>query len=350
MLWNGAVMDFNTTPATFICDDNGDIGRFSFAISDNKGEILLFGYKKNNSNTSLTDFVVKNSKQEVIITEQCNDLKNIVYCKHPDGGYYLAVVYFRRLIGTLCIYKFDGNGNLTHSYRYDKGYYKSFLVMLPYGNDVKLLAYNNEEPSSIESYRLASDGVFLEKTFEADLGHFGLQPYVPFDICQTLDGSKIFAYIHCDFFIIDIDSKSGDISVSKMEVPGSFVNMALSPNDKYLLSIRNNQLVGYDITRELDLSKYEMLYDFSSEVEYTSSGNWHLQIGIDGKIYAAKFSANKLFVIDGIETGNIIVEKIDTGDYVPIPNVYKVFPQIMRRPNTQENPCDGLKTPKIICE
>jgi hypothetical protein len=162
-----------------------------------------------------------------------------------------------------------------------------------------------------------------------------------------MDGSKIFATNSLDFFVVYIDSKTGDFSVSQKTKPRENFNIALSPNDKYLLTIRNLQLIGYDLNQDFELSDYEVFYDFSSEAEHTSSSNiWHIQTGIDGKIYVACPNFSKLFVVDGIETRDVVVE---TFELECLTKYARDFPQIMRHHSPQNNPC-SLAAPIIICE
>ncbi|MBQ4407544.1 MAG: hypothetical protein II852_11130 [Bacteroidales bacterium] len=345
-------MNFNTSPATVECCDNGEIGHTTFSISNDVGEILLYGYKKADKDVSLTDFVVKNKNNETIITELCHDINNIVFCKHPGGGYFLAIVYLNKFVGTLCIYRFDDEGTLLTSYRYDNGSYKSFLVMLPCDGDVSLLAYNGRGPD-IETYLLTKESVAKVNVTSANLGKFGTSTYLPFYVRQTTDGSKIFASIASELYVINHNPETGDIVVSEKKTTNGLFNMSLSPDDRYILSVIDHKLVGYDLSRDIDLSDYEMFYDFSSEIGEQTSKLWNIQTAIDGKIYIAPavYGTSKLFVAYGIDSGNFVVNAININCKV-MEFSRGNFPQIMRRKKTtQDIPCiQPPPAPRIIPE
>ena len=351
MLRNGIVLNFNTLNTTIQCDNNDEIGTFSFALSDDNGRILIYGYKIYDSSQSTNDYVIKNNKNEIIIKEQCGDLKNIVYCKHPSGGYYLAIVYLdKRLESTFCIYQFDNRGSLTNTYRYDNGIYRSFLVMLPLGDDIKLLVYNIKD-TSLESYKLQKDGVAFEKKYDVELGAFKIKPYVPFCIRQSIVGSKIYASTGSDFFIIDISHETGNVSVSKTVKANDFSYMALSANDRYLMAIYDFKLIAYDLMKDFDLSDYQVFYDFSSDIDQNIYGDWDIQTGIDGKTYVARPDNKKLYIVDGIETGDVVVETIES-DCLETSFWHNPFPQILRCPKSSPAvPCSTPPAaPRIIPE
>ncbi|MEE3447517.1 MAG: hypothetical protein VZQ51_02780 [Bacteroidales bacterium] len=65
LLNGGGILNFNTFPATLICKKDENIVKNTIALSDDNGQIILYGYKVK-SDQRLSDFVIKNSENEVM--------------------------------------------------------------------------------------------------------------------------------------------------------------------------------------------------------------------------------------------------------------------------------------------
>ena len=162
-------------------------------------------------------------------------------------------------------------------------------------------------------------------------------------IRQTLDGARVYACTSSDFFILDVDRHTEEISVSSVTKPDGNLFFALTRNDKYLMAVRNDLLIGYDLSEGLDFSKFKVFYDFGGNNE----GLFMIQQGIDGSLYATNGGGGVVYVIDGVEEGEVLVNTIGSDCSMNFGGYY--FPQIMRRQMSHINPC-LLPLPKIIRE
>lgn len=352
LLGNGSIASF--VPSFNLQNDyNEDMYLWPFAISDNNGRIILHGYLESDEKSEKR-FVIKNVNNEIVVSEGNNIrfVKNIVYCKTNGGQYYVAVVLCKisGSIENLHIYRFDAQGVLKKTDIFDSAVYKSFLAMVPCGEDVELLAYNNSN-HSIETFKLTESVVVKDRSFNTTLGKFmSLAPF-PFKIRQTIDGSLIFARVHTDLFEVSFNHENGDIAVKKSE-NCLFLNMAISPNEKYLLTFEDNKLIGYELDPHVgvDLSKRHVLYEFSLQsMDYC----WAMQTGIDGNIYLLVSKLNHIYniiIIKDVEGQSISPQIIDTNPITTIHQSYNIFPQIMRRLHQNGNPCSAPAAPRIIPE
>lgn len=367
MIGTGTVISF--APSFNIqTNDNDDIYSWPFAISGNNGKIILYGYLEN-SEDSEKRFVIKNANNKTVVSEEkkYTYVRNLVYCKTNNGQYYVAVVLREPgnkiennhiyLTENLHIYRFDAHGNLKKRDVFDSADYKPFLAMVPRGEYVELMAYNNYN-KSIETFKLTATKVIRDKQINTSLGKFASLGYFSFKIRQSIDGSVVFAISSNDLFVVSFNQETGDVKVAKKENCG-FHEMTLSPNDKYLVVLKDKQLIGYAINsyRDIDISEGVVLYDFSSQnVEQLFDFCWDTQTGIDGNVYllVSNFEKYHIFIVKDIETSKpslqiVEVEESIIEKYIPTVT-YNTFPQIMRRPKSQIAPCDVMRNPRIIPE
>ena len=346
LLNGGGILNFNTFPATLICKKDENIVKNTIALSDDNGQIILYGYKVK-SDQRLSDFVIKNSENEVIVSFYCTEVRNVIGCKLPQGGYYIAVVYRQHLFTSeLHIYKFDINGKLENEFIYSDGIYTPFMTFIQEDNYEILFVYNSKY-ETIEKYKLTSDEVFKTEQYELKLEMFSMREIVTFNIITSLDNSKIIACTYGAVSVLNYDKTTGLISLADKFETTKFYAIAFSETDKYFLIIDDNTLKGFRFngTFDFDTEKPDISYKLTEET--ISNTLWNMCLGNDGKIYIHNISSDCIMVIDGIEAGNMTSEIIQSEC---VKNCLNLFPQIPRLQKIQSTPCPEIEKPKIICE
>lgn len=326
LMCGGAVLNFDTSPATIICGDiEKNSGRFTVMLSDDTGQIMLYGYKTSNGNESLTDFVIKNKENQTLVSFPCVEVKNVIGCKLTGGGYYIAAVLRPYMSGELHVYKFNKNGQLEDEFVYNDGYYTFFLDFINLDDEyVSLVSY---KIGQTETYRLTSYGCTLWATTEVILDNFSMFDDVFYDIEHTLDGSTIIASGWGNAYVFNFNKHNGEISVVGKFDSNNFRTMSFSKIDKYFLVVDGCQLKGYlyDNAFDFNLDNPDIIYDLPCENEIVCNHCWDMAVGVDGKLYICKYSSDWILVIDGIEEG-LITEEIIKSDCMIMSN----FPRIPR--------------------
>ncbi|MBR6277467.1 MAG: hypothetical protein IKR41_01735 [Bacteroidales bacterium] len=322
----GTVLNFNTSPATIICNKNEEMATgilygHTVTISDDNGEMLLYGY----ADKKLNSFMIKNFKGETIVSYKCPYVKNVIGAKLPQGGYYIAFVpfYFNGK-GELCVYKFDKYGNFENEYIYDDVYYSFFIDILHLDNFISLIACCGDK---IKVFKLLPDGCVLWQTSDVILDGFFSKMTHSYVIEHSLDNSKIIATIYDIVYVLNFDKNSGKLSIAHRFETNKFNSMAFSKTDKYFLIIDDNKLKGfrYDENFDFKLENPEIVYDLPNENDRVCNRCWEMAMGVDGKLYVHYQNADFIIVLDGIETGNILKEIIQS-DCLDI----SFFPRISR--------------------
>lgn len=328
LLRGGTILNFDTSPATIICGENEDVfARSTVMLSDDNGQAILCGYKVTpppNASSSISDFVIKNKHNQTIVSYSCADLRNVMGCKLPQGGYYIVAVLRLRFEGELHIYKFNKIGALEDEFVYKDGDYTFFTDLIPSGKDVVLVAYKY---NNIETYKLTSDGCSLWTNSDIALTAVSNLEVPFFDIEHTIDGSTIIATAYHHAYIFDFDKNNGIISI-KYEFEGDkFWAMSFSKTDKYFLIVDDNKLKGflYSANFDFNLDNPDIVYDLPYEGEYNLNQFWNVEEGPDGKLYVKHSISGYITVLDGIEEGNITEENIQSERFQAI-----VFPHIQR--------------------
>lgn len=330
LLGGGAVLNFDTSPATIICNKFEDnYSRQMVMLSDGDGQVVLYAFKtptSPNASSSISDFVIKNKKEQTIVSFSCGDLRNAIGCKLPQGGYYIAAVLRTKksLSGELHVYKFDNNANLEQEYVYSNGNYTFFIDFIRIGNYIVLVSYKHNQ---IETYKLTSDGCSLWSTSEIVLDQFAMLTVPYFSIEHSLDGTKIFVTAYDTAYILNFNKLNGKISITDRIESDKFRTMSLSKNAKYLLIIDDGKLKGYLYNNkfDFDFEKPDIVYDLPYVSEIDCDKCWQMAIGIDGKMYVHFANFDYIMVLDGIEEG-IITEEIIKSNCLQV----TFFPRIPR--------------------
>lgn len=312
LLSEGIILNFDRSPATINCNKKGDkgISNHTVALSDNNGKLLIYGYLETTDNgTAKKNFVIKNSKNEILTSFSCREVTNAIGCKLFNGWYCIAAVLRLTLSRReLHIYMFDKNGNFKDEYIYNDANYSFFINFVQCDDFIALIAYRKEQ---IEVYKLTSQGCFLLQKENKKLDMLLSTEIVSFDIEQSLDG-KIIVTTYDIAYIIDFDKKNGRINVSDKYETNKFRTMAFSKNDKYFLIIDDNKLKGfkYEGNFNFDFENPEIVYDLSENVITNCNLCWDMAIGNDSKLYIHHQYADYIIVLDGIESGAITEERI----------------------------------------
>ena len=208
-LGGDAVLNFDTSPATIICNEYKDDSEpQTVMLSDDSGQAILCGYKvaPPHNGSSVSDFVIKDKQNQTIVSFSCGALRHVIGCKLPQGGYYIAAVLRTKksLSGELHVYKFDNNANLEQEFVYTNGNYTFFIDFIRVENFIVLVSYKHNQ---IETYKLTSDGCSLWETSDITLDMFAMLTTADFSIEKSIDGSKIFATTWNVAYILDFDKK-----------------------------------------------------------------------------------------------------------------------------------------------
>ncbi len=133
LLSEGIILNFDRSPATINCNKKGDKGihNHTVALSDNNGKLLIYGYlETTNNGTAKKNFVIKNSKNEILTSFSCREVTNAIGCKLFNGEYCIAAVLRLTLSRReLHIYMFDKNGNFKDEYIYNDANYSFFYKL-----------------------------------------------------------------------------------------------------------------------------------------------------------------------------------------------------------------------------
>lgn len=177
LLGGGAVLNFDTSPATIICngeDNHNDYSSFdnyTVSLSDDDGKLILFGCLESEKNNTKRYYVIKNADNNDVIRIDKVEPQNVIACKIPQGGYYIVLVYRTSLTSPreLHIYKFDHDANLENEYIFNESDYSFFIDFARLEDCIALIAYRKNQ---IETYKLTTEGCVLWKTSEMVLDKF----------------------------------------------------------------------------------------------------------------------------------------------------------------------------------
>ncbi|MBP5502211.1 MAG: hypothetical protein J6Y24_05410 [Bacteroidales bacterium] len=316
LLPNGVILNFNTSPATIICDEGTfiDIKSWEFnnyivSLSNDNGQMLLYGYQTNNK------YVIKKNGEQEVASFEALEVRNIIGCKlSQNDGYCIAAVFTTKShfkTGELHIYFFNNSGVLKKEYVYNDNNYGSFLDFVQLDDYVGLLAYRTNQ---VETYKLSTEGCELWATSEIPMNQFTSYPTRFFDIDHTLNYEKIIATSANIAYILKFDQSSGKVSLFKSFESNQYRTMAFSPTDKYYLIIDDNSLKGfrYDNNYDFNLKTPDLVYNLPKTNEIVCNQCWEMALGVDNKIYIHHQNTNQIIVLDGIESGIITEERISS--------------------------------------
>ena len=347
LLEDGNILNFNTNPPS-IDKIDFDNRKGNFSLSDNNGKLLLYGGKltPKNNNSNLSNYVIKNNKNQTLVSFPSVNIRNAISCKSVTGNasYYAAIIYneSKTLRYAMRLYRFDNNGVLRDSLISKDVNHSHIAWFMPQDNgDVIFFCYIHTN-KTIESYKLSKDIIKKTHTYNIKLPVRNELSEIS-HIIPLKNGNKIIVLSQIYCFIMNYDINTENISLSK-EING-FDNgdaIALSENDKYLIATKGdkNKLIRYKLSDDFDFDNGETIYEFKDS--YVND----IQLGEDGKLYVLQ-NNNTIKFIDGIETDNITVGKIDG---VIESNSKIHFPKIPRIIETKSAPCPETEKPKIICE
>ena len=358
LLIDGGILNFNTSPATLICQHDENIWKNTIALSDDNGELLIYGYTtkvESENGYNRTDYIIKNSRNDTLVDISDIRIKNVIAAKSIEGYYYIAIAHREKKwkYSHLRIYKFDKNANLVDSLisDYESGDFAFFVTFVQKRNgSLKLLAYNRSK-QAMEIYKL--DGEIMTKTHEHSISLERIEEadflLVTCCINLSLNTKRIIisTIVSRICYILDYDYNTDKISILKSFDTKYSSVAAFSENDKYFLIIDDNILKGFDFngTFDFDIEKPDVWYKLPEET--TDNKLWDMRLGNDGKIYIHNTSSDCIVILDGIETGNITSEIIQSDC---IKHCHNLFPQIPRIQKTKSAPCPEIEKPKIICE
>lgn len=336
LLSGGAVLNFDTSPATVNCNRvDGDVfQRCVGMLSDEDGRILLYAYKISpDENTIRSDYVIKNRDNLVLYRISCADVVNTIGCKLAQDGYFFAFVIRKQAYGELHVCQFNTKGELIKDFVYDKGNYTFLIDFVCLGDCIALVAYKTKRVASdqnqTEVYKLTSDGCHLWSTTKINLDPFSFINTPLFCIDHTMDSQKIVAGCYDVTYVLNLGKDDGSITIVNKIASRKLSTFSFSKTDKYFLIIDENKLQGYlfDENFDLNFESPDMVYDLSRGIETNYNHVWTMAVGVDGKLYIHNQTTNFITVLDGMEDGNITEETI-TSDCL---NAF-YFPRIIRQP------------------
>lgn len=348
LLGGNTILNFDTSPATIICcegeSENFGFHNYTVAISDDNGEMILSGSLEWDDNSEIV-YVIKNANQQDLVRINNADPHNAIACKIPHSGYYIALVYRTRLgkPRELHIYKFDQNANLENEYIFNDSDYSFFIDFVRLEECIALIAYRKNQ---IETYKLTSDGCILWNTSEMILDNF-INILIPScDIDHSLDNTTIIATTYGVAYVLNFDKNNGNVTIAQRIENDKFQTMAFSPTDKFFLIIDNEQLKGFKYDNNFDfvLDKPDIIYDLPKDYNVVCNQCWEMAVGVDNKLYLRKNQTDYLLVLDGIESGNITEEKIQSEC---LNNAY--FPRIPRMPDTKKCKLSAMFDNATVC-
>ncbi len=312
LLSGGAVLNFDTSPATIICNeaDNpneySSFDNFTVALSDDNGKLILFGCLESGNNNTNRYYVIKNADNNDVIRIEKAEPQNAIACKIPQGGYYIVLVYRTSLtsLRELHIYKFDKNAKLENEYIFNESDYSFFIDFVRLEDCLALIAYRKNQ---IETYKLTSDGCILWKTSEMILDKFLYRLIPSCDIEQTLDNTTILATTYDIAYVFNFDINSGEVTIAHKFESDKFRTMSFSPTDKYFLIIDDEKLKGFRFDKDFYfvLDNPDIIYDLPNDDNVVCDQCWEMAVGVDGKIYLHNQYYDYILVLDGIESENI---------------------------------------------
>ncbi len=312
LLGDGNILNFNTSPATVICNEIGSntaYNNYTVSLSDDNGKLLLYGYY---DNTTQASYVIKNSdKQEIVRVDNPNP-RNVIACKLPQGGYCIAAVFQTgaNYSGELYIYQFDKNAKLDNEYIYHNMNYSFFLDFLHFEDFVVLVSYRDNQ---IETYKLTSEKCVLWAISDLKLDKFLFLVTPSFNIEHTLDNTQIIATTYDIVYVLNFDKSNGKIKIAQKFENNKFRTMSFSPTDKYFLIIDDDKLKGFRYDKDFDfvLDNPDIIYDLPKNgYNVVCNQCWEMAVGVDNKIYIHEYTTDYLIVLDGIESENIKEEII----------------------------------------
>lgn len=312
LLSSGTVLNFDTSPATIICNEEDNENNYSsfdnytVSLSDDNGKLILYGSLERNDNTNRY-YVIRNADNKEIVRIDKAEPHNAIACKIPQGGYYIVFVYRTSIIAPreLHIYKFDKNAKLENEFVFSDSDYSCFIDFIRIDDYIVLIAYRTNQ---IETYKLTTEGCVLWQTSEMVLDKFLNRMIGSFDIDHTIDNTQIIASVHDIAYILNFDKNSGDVSISHRFESKQFETMSFSPTDKYFLIIDDEKLKGfrYDKDFAFILDNPDIIYDLpKNDNNVVCNQCWEMAVGVDGKIYLHHQYYDYILVLDGIESGNI---------------------------------------------
>ncbi|MBR4266997.1 MAG: hypothetical protein IKQ46_13170 [Bacteroidales bacterium] len=307
LLSGSILLDFNFSPAKLSCTGLNNLLGFcttpSVALSDKNGKLLIYGcfVPIEDGKYSFCIFDSK-SLDKPILFYGAGVLKNVIGCKIPDGGYYVAFVWGSIIKNELHVLKFNESGIFEKEFIYNQGYYSAFLDVLFVDNDVVFLTYKQyNKHYQIETYKLSSKSCSLVNVSEVFMQGVLLKYEIYFSIVNSLDNTTIVLRFPDFFYVLKYDMDTYEVSVVKRIELNSFNPIAFSEKDKYFMIIDEGKLKGYKYYSDYDFSftNPDFIYDISS------GGKFSIALGLDGQLYVYKQNWDYIMILDGIESGNI---------------------------------------------
>ncbi len=342
LLSDGAILNFNTSPATIICNENNSntaLINYTVSLSDENGKLILYGFL-DYSNTQ-DSYVLKNADHKDLVVKEKPSPRNVIGCKLPQGGYCIAAVFRTgtKYVGELYAYIFDNNGNLVNEYIYKEGNYSFFIDFIRVDDFMALVAYRNNQ---IETYKLTSDGCYLWNSSELLLDKFIFQAQVPFDIEHSLDNSIIIATTMGITYVLSFNKNNGEVTITHRFDSDKFEIMSFSPTDKYFLVIDDDKLKGFKYSKDYEfiLDNPDIIYDLPKENNVV----WEMAVGVDGKLYIHAGITDYIIVLDGIESENI-TKTIIRSDCLK----HGYFPRIPRIADTKKCKLSAMFDNATVC-
>lgn len=320
LLPGGAILNFDTSPAKILCNkiNENDICKSSrvnypVCLSDENGNVIIYSYKKEETETASSDYIIKKADKTEIISFKALEVRNAIGCKLPQGGYCIAAVFvttdhFKE--GELHIYKFDTKGNLEKKYVYKEGNYGFLLTFLYLDNYVVLVTYRKNQ---IETYKLTSEGCELWSTSEISLDKFTTFPTFYHNIVNSLDNTKIIASTRDITYILNFNKTNGNVTIDNKYISDKLRTFALSNNDLYFLSIYDNKLNCFRYNKKLDFDfdNPDITFNLAKDNNVVYN-DWEMSFGEDDKLYIYNQGTDYILVLDEIESGNITEELISS--------------------------------------
>ncbi|MBR6278565.1 MAG: hypothetical protein IKR41_07415 [Bacteroidales bacterium] len=331
LLPSGVVLNFDTSPATIIrtkIKPYQVFNNYIVSLSDEQGEMILYGYIEQDENSKKLSYVIKNINNNDEIRINVNYLQNAIGCKLQQGGYCIALVYKKKVTsnGELHIYQFDQNGHLQNKYINDNANYCFFIDFVRMKNSDALIAYHNNQ---LETYKLTTDGCTLWQTSEIKLDLIKSNITTTFFYIEhTLDNNKIIVSVNNSIvYILNFDKNNGEVSISNSFESNMFNSMTFSNSGKFFFIIDNNKLKGFKYNNNFDfhLINPDIIYNLPKDNDIICNSCWEMAVGNDNKLYIYQHQSNYIIVLDGIESGNI-TKKIIESECLK----FTKFPKIMR--------------------
>ncbi len=359
----GAGVDFNTSPPSALT--NGQINhpfRPSASISDLGGNLLFYTdgttvYNKNHvpmQGGNGTLFGNGSYVQDVIIVPMPSDPYRYYIFYLKDGvtsdTYYYSIVNMSANGGLGTVETLNSNLNLlpylnTSTFEIDSKVYKHNMTLIKHDDDASWWLVINPFHKFF-AYRITSSGISAPVISDAEGDHF-TNGYLENNSASTggmkasLDGTKIgYSTLwqgntttpNPVLYLWNFNDVTGAVTPNSNTVPSTFEffgnTVEFSPNGNYLYATMGEAIIQYN-TSNLNFGR-QFIYGNTGTA--FSLNKVTIQMGMDGKIYAAKIVsggiqiANSLSVINNPDlagaASNFVLNQLSlageqTGDALP---------------------------------